>query len=56
MLSFTLPDGDVVEAFAAEISVAGLELVPAVVAVMVLAALGAALVISSVRRKDAPHE
>jgi hypothetical protein len=60
MLSFTLPDGDTVLAVAAELSDSGLDLVPAAVAAMVLAALSAALVITALRRReferDTPHE
>ena len=53
MLDFTLPDAADVDAVAARLSDAGLELVPAGVAVMVLAALAAALVITALRRREA---
>ena len=52
MLYFTLPDPADVGAVAAQLSVAGVELVPAGVAVMVLGALGAALVISALKRRE----
>jgi hypothetical protein len=52
MLNFSLPDADAVDAVAARLSGAGLELVPAGVAVLVLTALGAALVITALRRRD----
>jgi hypothetical protein len=41
---------------AAQLDVSGLELVPAGVAAMVLAAFGAALVITALRRRDAERE
>jgi hypothetical protein len=56
MLNFSLPDGDAVDAVAARLSDGGLELLPAGVAVMVLAALGAALVITALRRREAEQE
>jgi len=56
MLNFSLPEADAVDAVAARLSDAGLELVPAGVAAMVLAALGAALVITALRRREAEHE
>jgi hypothetical protein len=56
MLNFTLPDPATVEAVAARLSDGGLELVPAGVAVMVLTALGAALVISALRRREGQHD
>lgn len=56
MLSFTLPDPDSVSAFATQIGDAGLELLPAAVAAVVLVALSAALVITARRGKGAEHE
>jgi len=56
MLNFSLPDADAVSDVAVRLSGAGLELVPAGVAVMVLTALGAALVITALRRREADHE
>ena len=56
MLDFSLPDADAVDAVAVRLSDAGLELVPAGVAAMVLVALGAALVITALRRREAEHE
>ncbi len=53
---FSLPDADAVDAVAARLGDAGLELVPAGVAAMVLAALGTALVITALRRREAEHE
>ena len=56
MLSFTLPDADKVNSVAVELSDAGLDLVPAAVAAMVLVALSAALVITALRRREAERE
>ncbi len=54
MPNFPLPsDGS---ALAAQIDVSGLELIPAGVAAMVLTALGTALVITALRRRDAERE
>jgi hypothetical protein len=56
MLNFTLPDPDALDAVAARLTGGGLELVPAGVAVLVLTALGTALVISALRRREGRHE
>ena len=56
MLNFSLPDAAAVEAVAIRLSDAGLELVPAGVAVVVLAALGAALVVTALRRRGDTEE
>ena len=56
MPSFPLPAGGSASPLAAELSVTGLELIPAGVAAMVLIALGAALVITALRRRDAERE
>jgi hypothetical protein len=56
MLNFTLPDAGAVDAVADRLSDAGLEVLPAAVAVMVLTALAAALVITALRRREGEQE
>ncbi len=56
MPSFPLPADGSASALATELSVTGLELIPAGVAAMVLTALGTALVITALRRREAGRE
>ncbi|HEY8589715.1 MAG TPA: hypothetical protein VIL55_09210 [Naasia sp.] len=52
MLPFTAADVDAVDSFAADLTASGVGLVPAGIALAVVAALGAALAISAGRRQD----
>ncbi len=56
MLPLPLPSDGFPSALATELSVTGLDLIPATVAAMVLIALGTALVITALRRREAERE
>ncbi len=56
MPNFPLPSDGSASSLAAELSITGLDLIPAGVAAMVLTALGTVLVITALRRREAERE